>query len=157
MSQCSQERIQKVATSKSPSEIEASFVFEAKKVGIVQDKNGYVLKLVIHPDDIPDALLRSWVGARYRVGMAELDDQEQVVIPPADRKMERLITSAGMMCKEPKFWKYLGEVYGYGEPDSELKAKNMLCSYLGIESRAELATNKEAAKIFESMRDEVGI
>ena len=41
--------------------------FEAVKVAIKQDKTGYVLTLSIHPDEIPEEVMRDFVGARYQV------------------------------------------------------------------------------------------
>ena len=32
-----------------------------------QDKTGFVLTLNMHPDEIPEELLRDFVGARYQV------------------------------------------------------------------------------------------
>ena len=43
--------------------------FEGIKVALKQDKTGYVLTLSMHPDDIPESLLRDFVGARYQVVM----------------------------------------------------------------------------------------
>jgi transposase len=41
--------------------------FEGVKVALKQDKTGYVLNLSMHPDDVPEELLRDFVGARYQV------------------------------------------------------------------------------------------
>jgi len=43
--------------------------FEAIKVALKQDKTGYVLTLCMHPDEIPEDLLRDFVGSRYQVVM----------------------------------------------------------------------------------------
>ena len=42
----------------------ATVNFEAVKIAMRQDKNGYVLTLSVHPDDVPESLLRNWVGSR---------------------------------------------------------------------------------------------
>jgi hypothetical protein len=39
--------------------------FEAVKVSMKQDNSGYVLTLRIHPDEVPEEILRDFVGARY--------------------------------------------------------------------------------------------
>ena len=46
--------------------------FEAVKIALKQDKTGFVLTLNIHPDEIPDELMRDFVGARYGVAMARI-------------------------------------------------------------------------------------
>ena len=50
--------------------------FEGVKVAIKQDKTGYVLTLSIHPDEIPDEVLRDFVGSRYQVVMVRLNTDE---------------------------------------------------------------------------------
>ena len=81
--------------------------FEGVKVALKQDKSGYVLTLSLHPDDIPEELLRDFVGSRYQVVMVRIGGDEQ----PMDRQDEfegnKAIRTAGMLCKDPKFWKYL--------------------------------------------------
>jgi len=56
--------------------------FEGVKVALKQDKTGYVLTLCMHPDEIPEELLRDFVGARYQVVMVRLSGDET----PMDRK-----------------------------------------------------------------------
>jgi hypothetical protein len=51
--------------------------FEAVKVAIKQDKTGYVLTLSIHPDEIPEEVMRDFVGARYQVVMVRLNGEEK--------------------------------------------------------------------------------
>ena len=42
-----------------------------------QDRTGYVLTLSLHPDDVPDEILRDFVGARYQVVMVRLGGTDQ--------------------------------------------------------------------------------
>ena len=81
--------------------------FEGVKVALKQDKTGYVLTLSMHPDDIPEELLRDFVGSRYQVVMVRINQNEE----PMDRQEEfegdRAIRIAAMLCKDPRFWKYL--------------------------------------------------
>ena len=51
--------------------------FEAVKVALKQDKTGYMLTLNIHPDEIPEGLMRDFVGARYQVVMVRLNGEEK--------------------------------------------------------------------------------
>jgi hypothetical protein len=56
--------------------------FEAVKMALKQNKDGYVLTMTVHPDEVPDALLRDYVGARYQVVMVRLADDDT----PMDRR-----------------------------------------------------------------------
>lgn len=117
--------------------------FEGVKVAIKQDKTGYVLTLSIHPDDVPEPLLRDFVGARYGVAMVRIDGNEQ----PMDRDAEflgaKMVRVAGMLCKDTDFWKYLYEDTQIFE-ESEKEATEWLRNYLGVQSRSELLANSEA-------------
>ena len=117
--------------------------FEGVKVALKQDKTGYVLTLSMHPDDIPEELLRDFVGARYQVVMVRLDGHEE----PMDRQQEyegdRSIRIAGLLCRDPKFWQYLHEDTQILEA-TEKEATNWLRDYLNIPSRSELKTNPQA-------------
>ena len=46
--------------------------FEGLKTGFRQNKDGYVLSLAIHPDDVPSELMKDFVGSRYMVVMVRL-------------------------------------------------------------------------------------
>jgi hypothetical protein len=117
--------------------------FEGVKVALKQDKTGYVLNLSMHPDDVPEELLRDFVGARYQVVMVRLDGHEE----PMDRQREyegdRSIRIAGLLCRDPKFWQYLHEDTQILEA-TEKEATNWLRDYLNIPSRSELKTNPQA-------------
>lgn len=117
--------------------------FEAVKVALKQDKTGYVLTLCMHPDEIPEELLRDFVGARYQVVMVRLNGEDQ----PTDRQNEfagdRAVKIAGALCRDPEFWRYLHE-QGWIEQPSDAMSVNWLRSELGLRSRAELKTNHEA-------------
>jgi hypothetical protein len=117
--------------------------FEGVKVALKQDKTGYVLTLSMHPDDIPEDLLRDFVGARYQVVMVRLDSNEA----PMDRQNEfegdKYVRVAGMLCKDRQFWNYLYDDSQIFE-ENEKEATEWLRTYLGINSRADLKTNTKA-------------
>jgi hypothetical protein len=117
--------------------------FEAVKVALKQDKTGYVLTLCMHPDEIPEELLRDFVGARYQVVMVRLNGDDQ----PTDRQNEfvgdRATKIAGVLCRSPEFWNYLLD-QRFIEHGSDVEATNWLRSQLGVRSRTELKTNQEA-------------
>jgi hypothetical protein len=117
--------------------------FEGVKVALKQDKTGYVLTLSMHPDDIPEDLLRDFVGARYQVVMVRLDTNEA----PIDRQEEfagdRALRIAGMLCRDPKFWEFLYSRSDISTKDYE-NATQWLRFYLDLESRSQLKTNAVA-------------
>lgn len=127
--------------------------FEAVKIAIKQDKTGYVLTLNMHPDDIPEDLLRDFVGSRYQVVMVRLNQNER----PMDREVEfegaKSIKIAGLLCRDPGFWKYLHEDNQILEAKEE-EATSWLREYLGVTSRSELKTNKEARVRLDSLNKE---
>ncbi len=127
--------------------------FEAVKVALKQDKTGYVLTLSLHPDEIPEELLRDYVGARYQVVMVRLNGSEQ----PMDRKEEfegdRSIRIAGLLCRDPKFWKFLFDDSQIFEEDEE-SCTEWMRDYLNVQSRSELKTNEDARKRLDKIHRE---
>ena len=127
--------------------------FEGVKVALKQDKTGYVLTLSMHPDEIPEELLRDFVGARYQVVMVRLDGHEE----PMDRQNEfegdRAIRIAGLLCRDPKFWAYLYEDNQILEP-KEKETTDWLRDYLNISSRSELKTNPQARILLDKIHKE---
>lgn len=127
--------------------------FEAKKISMKQTKEGYVLNLAIHPDDVPDEVIRDFVGARYIVVMVRLADTEAPMIRSEEYAGARLVKRAGMLCREPKFWEYLhdqGQVF----ERNEAVAVDWLCNYLNIKSRSELKTDEKAQSLFEQLNED---
>lgn len=114
--------------------------FEGKKVALKQTKDGHVLTLAIHPDEIPEEILRDFVGARYMVVMVRIGENEE---PMERQPVNKHISIAGMLCRDPQFWEFLFE-QGLLLETSEKDATDWLKSYLNIESRSELKNNEEA-------------
>lgn len=127
--------------------------FEGVKVAIKQDKTGYVLTLSIHPDDIPEELLRDFVGARYGVAMVRIDGNEQPMNREAEFDGEKCIRMAGMLCKDKDFWKYLFEDTQIID-ETEKEATDWLRDYLNIQSRSELKTNEQSRKRLKALLKE---
>jgi len=116
--------------------------FEGKKVALKQTKDGYAMTLAIHPDEIPDELLKDFVGARYMVVMVRLNDQEE----PLDRREyagAQMVKLAGMLCRDKDFWAYLHEGGQLFEVN-ELACVEWLTGYLNVNSRADIKGNKLA-------------
>jgi hypothetical protein len=118
--------------------------FECRKVALKQDRTGYVLTVVIHPDEIPEELLRDFVGSRYGVAMVRIADDESAV-PYQNRVMQ-----AGMLCRTREFQYWLKE-NKLLERISEDEAINALYKSCGINSRTELNGNADAQQKFDEM------
>lgn len=119
--------------------------FEATKVALKQDKTGYILTLNIHPDDLDERILRDYVGARYQVVMVRLNGSEQPMDRQTEFEADKSIRIAGLLCRDPKFWKFLFDDSQIFEEDEET-CTNWLRDYLGVQSRSELKTNEDARK-----------
>lgn len=117
--------------------------FEGVKVALKQDKTGYVLTLSMHPDDIPETLLRDFVGARYQVVMVRLDNVESPIDRQEEFASDRAIRISGMLCRDPNFWEYLFSKREISTKDYE-SATQWLRFFLELESRSQLKTNVEA-------------
>lgn len=123
--------------------------FESVKVALKQDKTGYVLTLCLHPDEIPEELLRDYVGARYQVVMVRLSTDET----PMDRGEfdgQKAIRVAGLLCRDPGFWDWLHEDTQIIEANEE-EATPWLRDFLGVASRSELKVNREARDRLEQL------
>ena len=115
--------------------------FEAIKVALKQDKTGFVLTLNIHPDEIPEELLRDFVGARYGVAMVRILEDESVV------DYKNRVKQAGILCKSRDFQNWL-------LADGEAAAIKCLYERCNISSRTELNGNQDAIKKYEEMINE---
>lgn len=116
--------------------------FEAVKVALKQDRTGYILTLNIHPDDLDERILRDFVGSRYMVVMARIDENQQ----PLNRgEFVNPVKLAGILCKSKEFQLFLqdiGELFDITEKD----AVEWLRQELKITSRSELKGNEEATR-----------
>ncbi len=138
----------------------ATINFESVKIAIRQDKNGYILTLAVHPNDIPDSLLRDWVGSRYQVAMVLLNDQDEPVVPKNKTDGEKSIAKAGLLCRERSFQLFMADKYNRQECEleghGEEETAQMIRYDLNIQSRSELMDNKEARAKLEEIIIEYG-
>jgi len=116
--------------------------FECVKMGLRQSKDGYVLSLAVHPDQIPDDLVRDFVGSRYITVMVRLGDDEQ---PMQRKKQNNYVQVAGLLCRDKDFQGFVSAEFN-GFADDEGLTAEWLCNYLGIDSRSELPNNESACK-----------
>lgn len=131
---------------------EAAVHFEAVKVKLSQDKNGILLTLAIHPDDVPESLVRAFVGSRWVCALVRLDDHEMPAPSPAQVDGSRAVQSAAMLCRTPAFQAFL-EAQGIATAATEPAATEGLRRYLGIASRADLKTDAAARGLLAGLKD----
>lgn len=112
--------------------------FEARKVALKQDRTGFILTLSLHPDEIPEELLRDFVGARYACALVRIQDDESAT------EYNNRVKKAGMLCRDDRFQTFL-------EVNSEDEAATELCKRCGISSRTELHGNPQAKIIFDDL------
>jgi hypothetical protein len=112
--------------------------FEARKVALKQDRSGYVLTLSLHPDEIPEELLRDFVGSRYACALVRINDDETPV------EYKNRVQQAAILCKDERF-----QAFSVARSEDETAA--LLCKHLGISSRSELNGNMTAAAAFDEL------
>ena len=117
--------------------------FEGVKVALKQDRTGYILTLSVHPDEVPEEILRDFVGARYQVVMVRLTNEERPMVREQEHSGD-MVRMAGILCRDPMFQRFLLEA-GQTFDASEDIATAWLKEELNIKSRAELRENNAAA------------
>ena len=117
--------------------------FEGVKVALKQDRTGYILTLSVHPDEVPEEILRDFVGARYQVVMVRLTNEERPMVREQEHSGD-MVRMAGILCRDPMFQRFLLES-GQTFDASEDIATAWLKEELNIQSRAELRENQAAA------------
>lgn len=115
--------------------------FEARKVALKQDRTGYVLTLSMHPDEVPEEILRDFVGTRYACAVVRIQDDE------SPTEYNNRVQKAGMLCRNGEFQEFMGV-------ESEQAAAEALCKRCNIESRTELHGNKQAQALFDQLLKE---
>lgn len=134
---------------------DAAITFEAVKTSLSQTKDGMILRLAIHPNDMPRQIMTDWVGSRYQVVMVKLGDDDQPEMDDETIRANRAVQSAGMLCRNEAFHKFLIDM-GYGGPDEverepERWAARAMRELLGITTRKELRTDPEALERFDAL------
>jgi len=117
-----------------------------------QDRTGYVLTLSLHPDDIPDEILRDFVGARYQVVMVRLDGADQPMIREQEYAPDP-VKIAGILCRDVNFHRFLVEIGNILEA-TEKETIDWMRNEFGIASRTELKTNTEASRHLFTINEE---
>ncbi len=115
--------------------------FEATKVALKHDKTGIVLTICIHPDQVPEELLRDFIGSRYGVAMVRINDDE------TPRDYTNRASKFEALCKNGSFREFLGV-------DDKSAAAMQLAAMCGIEVKSELNGNIAAQQKFDAIVDE---
>jgi len=118
--------------------------YECRKIALKQDRSGFVLTLAIHPDELPEELIRDFVGARYACVMVRLKDDESAT------DYSNRTQQAGILCRNPLFQTFIGQAYAGKDCDESLAAET-LCHECGIQSRTELNGNLSAKYRFDEI------
>ena len=127
---------------------DAAVNFEAVKISMSQDRNGITLRLSLHPNECPPSLHTDWVGSRYMVAMVKLNDQEEPVVPEQEREIKKMISSAGMLCRNEDFGVFIG-----AEDNTEESIANTMRAKLEIQPRTDLRNNSEAREKFKNLTE----
>ena len=129
---------------------------EVVKIAMAQDKNGHILKLSIHPNDLPKDLVLDPLGSRYVMVLAKLNDQDEVETPKDKSEGDKAVDIAGLLCRNPRFihWLYDG---GFSLADTQDGAINAVREISGIQSRTEFRTNEDAREKFMELKKEFEI
>lgn len=126
--------------------------FEAVKMALKQDKNGYALTLSVHPDMVPEDLLRDFVGSRYQVVMVRVNEDER----PMNREQELsrdYVRMAAILCRDSRFQTFLVESSQIFDADEQLAA-DWLKNELGVASRREIQDKPAAQSRLMSIKQE---
>ncbi len=126
---------------------------EVIKVAMTQDRNGHILKLSIHPNDLPKDLVLDPLGSRYVMVLARLNDQDEIEAPKDKSDGERAVDIAGLLCRNIRFIRWLFDS-GFSGGASQSDAVNAVREFCGIQSRSEFRTNEEARNKFFELKSE---
>jgi hypothetical protein len=120
--------------------------FECRKIALKQDRTGYVLTLALHPDEIPEELLRDFVGSRYGCALVRIKDDE------SPTEYSNRVKQAGMLCRHPDFQRFMLDSYAANElPLTEDETAALLCRLCDIESRTQLNGDVNAKQLFDDL------
>lgn len=145
---------------------------EAKKDGLSQRQDGsWILRVKIHPNDMPSSLMTAPMGTRFMIAVVEIGENEEPVqqeerasqtttreVPgsvaenaPSRRKLEWDKMSggqqAGLLCSKPAFWKFLGK-------SSADEAAYYVRLHCGVNSRSEIVAGTPAGDAWNGLVNE---
>lgn len=147
--------------------------FEAVKIAFRQDKNGYILTLSIHPNDVPKDLYLHPVGQIYGVAIvplggdgvsAEADPKKKPKPKPTKGEFsdgEKALRHMRALCRDENFMSWLTGVrlhYGMNfnrnlDLDGETLSAETIKLILGIESAAEIRDIPETTEAWYRLKE----
>ena len=133
---------------------------EVKKDGLSQLQDGsWVLKLKVHPNDMPTSLMTLPMGTRFMAALVEIGDDEKPVERPKERQpfhtLDATLQSV-LKCQDEKFRTFLAvEKRAHIDPEAEMKLEDQAATAVrrlcDVNSRSMLNTNKDAARKWKSL------
>jgi len=129
--------------------------FEAIRVSFRQDKDGYLIVLRIHPNDIDGQTTLDQLGQRYYCTLNRVDENDQPITHKEKTAGERAVQMAGILCTDPAFREWMVKK-GYAFDATEESVIKGMRDYLGVKSRKELSTNERAQDAFTLLLTEYG-
>jgi len=129
----------------------AAQAFECSLMGLRKDKNGWVVLISVHPNDVPSTLLDSALGTRFQTVFFEIGDDEKPVELVEVKEGKRLLAEAGELCRKHGFQEFIISNDVEVEGDPEAIAADFLRRTLGIESRSEIATDREVQEKYKAL------
>jgi hypothetical protein len=123
----------------------SSFNFECLKAGFSQTAKGYVLRLLIHPDEIPNEIVKAPNGQRYMVALVPMADEIESVVGV---ESQNALVQAGILCRDPAFQSWLINKMKGDRAINEKNAVEYLHQALGITSRSQIRDDSAVRKRF---------
>ena len=150
---------------------DAAQSFEASLMIRRSGKNSeWTIGFTVHPDDVPEETLRVRMGARFRVVLFPIGDDEEPTptpVPMPEPKVsmpkgegQKAVGKAGELCRRESFQRWILQLSASDPIDDseggpqgwmELDSIEALRDWCGIESRSELATSDRALDTFNRM------
>ena len=123
--------------------------FEGRKIAMRQDKSGFILTLGIHPDELPEELIRDFVGSRYGVALVKIQDDETV------QPVHNRVKKSAILCRFRGFHDGLDATGPRGISELGASAEERAIAHIyevcEISSRTELNGNQNAKDKFDEM------
>lgn len=139
--------------------------FAAKKVGWSQSDKGFVLRLLVAPDDDWEGAAMAPLGAPFGVVMVAVDQETGLASPselpsqqrggagkPRQPWSEMLrVKQAGILCSRPDFQDWLNR--RHGTPKDEDAAVAFVHNHCAVHSRREIDSNDMASRRWDALVD----
>ena len=153
---------------------------EAKKLRLNQGKDGWLLTLLLHPDDYNTDLAIAPIGAQFDVLMVKCDEETGAVpeaevaseepaagTTPPEKRQKTRAELAGILCNDVRFQRWIFAQFderpaeGASKEDLAANAADHVRSLCRVTSRAEFGRSDMAASRWASLyaryRQETGL